>query len=95
MADMTGPENSPESPVTTNQRGIPKQPIRLSRGLLGCIRSDMLWPHWSGVFHVDAVALNLEFQLITLIENIYISLHHLGCYAPSHAGINVQGWDNI
>lgn len=27
----TGPENSPESPVTTNQRGFLKHPIRRSR----------------------------------------------------------------
>lgn len=68
---MTRPENSPESPVTTNQRGIPKQPIRFSRAFW--VALSQTWPNSSGIFHVDAAALDLEFQFIRLIENINVS----------------------
>lgn len=66
MAMMTGPGISPEIPVTTNQHGVPEQPIRLGRDLLGCIKSDWLRPRWSTVFHVDAAALHLQFHLLTI-----------------------------
>ncbi len=62
----------------------PKAANQTQQSLLGCIKSDMLWPHWAGVFHVDAAALDLEFQLIRLIENMHfcklsflVALHRL------------------
>lgn len=62
----------------------PKTANETQQSLLGCIKSDMLWPHWSGIFHVDAAALDLKFQLIRLIENIHFStLSWLLCIVSS------------
>lgn len=68
MAEMTGPENSLEFPVTTSR--VLSQNSQSQHSLMGHIKADMLWPHLSAVLHVGCSCLNLQFQLISLIENI-------------------------
>lgn len=43
----------------------------MEQAILGCIKSDVLWPHWPAGFHVDAV---YDVQLIRLIENMHFVL---------------------
>lgn len=72
----------------------PRIANQTKQNLLCCIKWDMLWPDSSGVFHVDTAALDLEFHLIRLIENIHSSTPSWLLYIISSQCYPL-GWRNV